>query len=882
MTFRKRRVSASRYGGNDIDDPLWIVLVAVSSAIMKRVGAGGYKGLLPTEMNALYSEVPGAPNYNEEGFRSMFYHEIDEPVLPNQRPSDIGLATKYGLQRSGLYFAAKFYDLEAFKKSFRRIPTSVQDKLKRDKEDGGYGLDIRFLKSFFSGANHFVRRSDLFKLFLKHKKIGKEQLRGDIQNAILATTKKSERRRLKGQLADMSDDPTSEECSSDGSDRPSPEKSSKVHGSSRSRHRSSSRSSRRRHSDSDESDEDGARRPPRSSKSMKKHSSSSRRRRRHSDSEESDGGGARRSPRPSKAGSSTGYHTASASQTYDDVVGDLAQTVPAVHAHNAAVVATRRAHHQEKNDRDTAAAHEQTEILANIVGTGRVDHTEALRGVDPSVLGWAMRTCNGDEGAASALIFGDTTALDTTTTTTSTSTSSRRHSGSSGGSSSCWAAGSSSSSGVGVAPSKQKRTRKTDPKLGLVTASGRSHGAGDRENEDLLIPEHAHGKPPPGLGAPDIKGASNFQQLDAALGVAAAAAGGGGAGATQVSSAAVATRSSFSRIASQLGSGSAGMTAADFVRVVAGTHRGGSGEQRFLLSMAGELSGTAVARSSGAAIVGAGSYSQYRAAVDDSEKQQGYGGSGGAGHVSAVERQKQNSNALLHLAAGASGAHLTALHLELAKMPSLDASTLDDLSSEIEEPPPRIGQPVGRKLVKREDLTAGMIFEEQMSDGSGFSGNNYIEKGILYTVVGRLRGDLIYDHGEEYDHMSNVLFVLKHCKGETVAKKLKDSTKSSATNSRFNGAIEHDRKSYHGQPHYDGSCAERLIPIPGFTAETAAEASNFIKHDQVTGEAEVGWYEWSPEAFKELRYYDWHLAMPTAAATAASSSSSSSSSTSAI
>jgi len=106
MTFRKRRVSASRYGGNDIDDPLWIVLVAVSSAIMKRVGAGGYKGLLPTEMNALYSEVPGAPNYNEEGFRSMFYHEIDEPVLPNQRPSDIGLATKYGLQRSGLYFAA--------------------------------------------------------------------------------------------------------------------------------------------------------------------------------------------------------------------------------------------------------------------------------------------------------------------------------------------------------------------------------------------------------------------------------------------------------------------------------------------------------------------------------------------------------------------------------------------------------------------------------------------------------------------------------------------------------------------------------------------------------------------------------------------------------
>ena len=150
MTFRKRRVSASRYNGNDIDDPLWISLVAVSSAIMKRVGAGGYKGLLPTEMNALYSEVPGAPNYNEEGFRSMFYHEIDEPALPNQRPSDIGLATKYGLERSGLYFAAKFYDLEAFKKSWKRIPTSVQDKLKRAKEDGGYGLDIHYLKSFFS------------------------------------------------------------------------------------------------------------------------------------------------------------------------------------------------------------------------------------------------------------------------------------------------------------------------------------------------------------------------------------------------------------------------------------------------------------------------------------------------------------------------------------------------------------------------------------------------------------------------------------------------------------------------------------------------------------------------------------------------------------
>ena len=107
MTFRKRRVSASRYNGNDIDDPLWISLVAVSSTIMKRVGAGGYKGLLPTEMNALYSEVPGAPNYNEEGFRSMFYHEIDEPVLPNQRPSDIGLATKYGLQRSGTILRCK-------------------------------------------------------------------------------------------------------------------------------------------------------------------------------------------------------------------------------------------------------------------------------------------------------------------------------------------------------------------------------------------------------------------------------------------------------------------------------------------------------------------------------------------------------------------------------------------------------------------------------------------------------------------------------------------------------------------------------------------------------------------------------------------------------
>ena len=171
---------------------------------------------------------------------------------------------------------------------------------------------------------------------------------------------------------------------------------------------------------------------------------------------------------------------------------------------------------------------------------------------------------------------------------------------------------------------------------------------------------------------------------------------------------------------------------------------------------------------------------------------------------------------------------------------------------------------------------AGMLFEEQMKDGSGISGNNYIEKGILYTVVGRLRGDFIYDHGEEYDAMSDVLFVLKHGMGETGAKKLKDSTKSSATNGRFNAAIEHDRMSYHVQPHFDGSCAERLLPIPGFTAETAAAASHFIKHDQVTGEAEVGWYEWSPEAFKELRYYDWHLAMPTAAATAASSSSSSS------
>ena len=163
MTFRKRRVSHSRYNGNEIDDTLWISLVAVSSAIMKRVGTGGYKGLLPTEMNTLYSEVPGAPNYTEEGFSSMFYHEIDEPALPNQRPSDIGLATKHGLERSGLYFAAKFYDLETFKKSWKRIPTSVQDKLKRAKADGGYGLDINYLKSFFSGANHFQRRSDLFK-----------------------------------------------------------------------------------------------------------------------------------------------------------------------------------------------------------------------------------------------------------------------------------------------------------------------------------------------------------------------------------------------------------------------------------------------------------------------------------------------------------------------------------------------------------------------------------------------------------------------------------------------------------------------------------------------------------------------------------------------
>ena len=824
MTFRKRRVSHSRYNGNEIDDTLWISLVAVSSAIMKRVGTGGYKGLLPTEMNTLYSEVPGAPNYTEEGFSSMFYHEIDEPALPNQRPSDIGLATKHGLERSGLYFAAKFYDLETFKKSWKRIPTSVQDKLKRAKADGGYGLDINYLKSFFSGANHFQRRSDLFKLFLKHKKIGKKQLRGDIQNAILATTKKSERRRLKKQLADMSDEPTSEECSSDGSDRPSPKNCSKGYSSSRGRHHSSS--SRRRHSDSDESDGGGARHPPRPSKSMKKKHSS--RRRCHSESDEGD---ARRPSRPSKAGSDTGCLPVSASQTY---------------------------------------------------------HTEALRTVDPSVLDWAMRTCSGDEGAVSALIFG--TALDTTTTSSSSSRR-RRHSDSEesdgsdarrpprpsktgGGHTN--SSSSSSGGGADVAFPKQRRTRITDPKLGLVTASGRCHRAGERQNENLQIPEYAHKGAARGLGAPDIKGASSFQQLDAALETAAAAAGDGGARAAQVPAAAVAARGSFSRIASQLGSGSAGMTAADFARIVAEKQRDGSAERRFLLSVAGELSGTAVARSSGAQIVGAGGYSQYRGAVDDAEKQQGYGDSGGAGHVSAVERQKQNANALLHLAAGASGAHHKALHVELAKMSSLDPSTLDGLSSEIEEPPPRIGQPAGHGLVERADLMAGMIFEEQMKDGSGFSGNNYIEKGILYTVVGRLRGDFIYDHGEEYDAMSDVLFVLKHGKGETVAKKLKDSTKSSATNGRFNGAIERGRKSYHGQPHYDGSGADRLIPIPGFTAETAAEASYFIKHDQVTGEAEVGWYEWSPEAFKELRYYDWHLPMPAAAATAASSSSSSS------
>ena len=432
-----------------------------------------------------------------------------------------------------------------------------------------------------------------------------------------------------------------------------------------------------------------------------------------------------------------------------------------------------------------------------------------------------------------------------------------------------------------LSPSRGARALRTrslgwSPRAGAATASGRCHRAGERQNENLQIPEYAHKGAARGLGAPDIKGASSFQQLDAALETAAAAAGDGGARAAQVPAAAVAARGSFSRIASQLGSGSAGMTAADFARIVAEKQRDGSAERRFLLSVAGELSGTAVARSSGAQMVGAGGYSQYRGAVDDAEKQQGYGDSGGAGHVSAVERQKQNANALLHLAAGASGAHHKALHVELAKMSSLDPSTLDGLSSEIEEPPPRIGQPAGHGLVERADLMAGMIFEEQMKDGSGFSGNNYIEKGILYTVVGRLRGDFIYDHGEEYDAMSDVLFVLKHGKGETVAKKLKDSTKSSATNGRFNGAIVRGRKSYHGQPHYDGSGADRLIPIPGFTAETAAEASYFIKHDQVTGEAEVGWYEWSPEAFKELRYYDWHLPMPAAAATAASSSSSSS------
>ena len=107
MTFRKRRVSHSRYNGNEIDDTLWISLVAVSSAIMKRVGTGGYKGLLPTEMNTLNSEVPGAPNYTEEGVSSMCFHEIDEPARPNQRPSDIGLATKHGLERSGLLLSCK-------------------------------------------------------------------------------------------------------------------------------------------------------------------------------------------------------------------------------------------------------------------------------------------------------------------------------------------------------------------------------------------------------------------------------------------------------------------------------------------------------------------------------------------------------------------------------------------------------------------------------------------------------------------------------------------------------------------------------------------------------------------------------------------------------
>jgi len=45
------------------------------------------------------------------------------------------------------------WSAQAFKKSWKRIPTSVQDKLKRAKEDGGYGLDIHYLKSFFSGAN---------------------------------------------------------------------------------------------------------------------------------------------------------------------------------------------------------------------------------------------------------------------------------------------------------------------------------------------------------------------------------------------------------------------------------------------------------------------------------------------------------------------------------------------------------------------------------------------------------------------------------------------------------------------------------------------------------------------------------------------------------
>ena len=53
--FRKKRVSVGRYKGKHIDDSLWMCLVAVSSSIMKRNGTGGYKGVLPTEMNALYS-----------------------------------------------------------------------------------------------------------------------------------------------------------------------------------------------------------------------------------------------------------------------------------------------------------------------------------------------------------------------------------------------------------------------------------------------------------------------------------------------------------------------------------------------------------------------------------------------------------------------------------------------------------------------------------------------------------------------------------------------------------------------------------------------------------------------------------------------------------